>query len=160
MEHGFPARLVVPGYCGTNHVKWICRLELADRRPEGVFTTQLYFDGPEGSERKPVWEADPDAIFVFLHGATIGVPVTSCGGVHGGTAKWFSRKSAWMAATVGSRRVCARELVADGGPSNFTGSRAHLETIASCAARPDATGRTQPMSGWRNEVHSLEVAVN
>ena len=31
-EHGFPARLVVPGYYGTNSVKWITRITLAERR--------------------------------------------------------------------------------------------------------------------------------
>ena len=30
-EHGFPLRLVVPGYYGTNSVKWLWRLQLAER---------------------------------------------------------------------------------------------------------------------------------
>ena len=32
LEHGAPLRLIIPRYCGTNAVKWLCRLELADRR--------------------------------------------------------------------------------------------------------------------------------
>jgi DMSO/TMAO reductase YedYZ molybdopterin-dependent catalytic subunit len=31
-ENGYPARLVVPGYYGTNSVKWLIRLSLADAR--------------------------------------------------------------------------------------------------------------------------------
>ena len=40
--HGGPARLVVPGYFGTNNVKWLRALTVADRRPEHLFTTRLY----------------------------------------------------------------------------------------------------------------------
>jgi sulfane dehydrogenase subunit SoxC len=41
-EHGFPARLLVPGYFGTNSVKWLTRLTVASARPDNLFTTQLY----------------------------------------------------------------------------------------------------------------------
>jgi sulfane dehydrogenase subunit SoxC len=34
-EHGFPLRLVVPGFYGTNSVKWLWRLELAAERQPG-----------------------------------------------------------------------------------------------------------------------------
>ena len=34
-EHGFPARLLVPGYYGTNSVKWLDRIVLAERRADG-----------------------------------------------------------------------------------------------------------------------------
>jgi len=43
-EHGFPARLVVPGYYGTNSVKWLGLLTLADARASGPFTTRWYND--------------------------------------------------------------------------------------------------------------------
>ncbi len=43
-EHGFPLRLIIPGYYGTNAVKWLYRLELADQRPDGPFTTKYYND--------------------------------------------------------------------------------------------------------------------
>jgi len=41
-EHGFPARAVVPGYFGTNSVKWLSRITLTEERPEGLFTTRHY----------------------------------------------------------------------------------------------------------------------
>jgi sulfane dehydrogenase subunit SoxC len=37
-EHGFPARLLVPGWYGTNSVKWLHRMTVADRRADSLFT--------------------------------------------------------------------------------------------------------------------------
>src|SRR6185312_5513328 len=62
-EHGFPLRMVVPGFYGTNSVKWLSRLHLADRRAEGPFTTRLYNDPVEGGTR-PVWEVAPESLIV------------------------------------------------------------------------------------------------
>ena len=42
--HGYPVRLVVPGYYGTNSVKWLNRLTLAETRAKGPFTTRWYND--------------------------------------------------------------------------------------------------------------------
>ena len=36
-EHGFPLRLIIPGYYGTNAVKWLWRIELGERRAAGPF---------------------------------------------------------------------------------------------------------------------------
>ena len=36
-RHGFPARVIVPGYFGEKHVKWITRIELA-KAMRRVFT--------------------------------------------------------------------------------------------------------------------------
>jgi DMSO/TMAO reductase YedYZ molybdopterin-dependent catalytic subunit len=41
-EHGFPVRAVVPGFFGTNSVKWLTRIRVADGRLDGFFTTKLY----------------------------------------------------------------------------------------------------------------------
>jgi DMSO/TMAO reductase YedYZ molybdopterin-dependent catalytic subunit len=38
-EHGFPVRLFVPGFYGTNNVKWLTRLTLAARRASSPFTS-------------------------------------------------------------------------------------------------------------------------
>ncbi len=39
-RHGFPARVVVPGYFGEKHVKWITRIELAGADAIGFYETQ------------------------------------------------------------------------------------------------------------------------
>ena len=43
-EHGFPARLVVPGFYGTNSVKWLTRMTLTEGRAPGPFSTRWYND--------------------------------------------------------------------------------------------------------------------
>ena len=70
-EHGFPVRLVVPGFYGTNSVKWITRLTLARNRAPGPFTTRWYNDpvldgdGRETGETTPVWSIAPDSVIVL-----------------------------------------------------------------------------------------------
>jgi sulfane dehydrogenase subunit SoxC len=41
-EHGFPARVIVPGHYGTNSVKWLRRITVANGRPQGLFCSVLY----------------------------------------------------------------------------------------------------------------------
>ena len=62
-EHGGPLRLVVPGFYGTNSVKWLWRLTLADARAQGLFTTRFYNDRTEDGAVRPVWALAPEAIF-------------------------------------------------------------------------------------------------
>jgi DMSO/TMAO reductase YedYZ molybdopterin-dependent catalytic subunit len=54
-ERGYPARLIVPGYFGTNSVKWVCRLEVRAERATGVYTTKWYNEIHENGEVSPVW---------------------------------------------------------------------------------------------------------
>jgi DMSO/TMAO reductase YedYZ molybdopterin-dependent catalytic subunit len=69
-EHGFPARLVVPGFYGTNSVKWLTRITLAVERAQGAFTTRWYNDpvldesGRASGESTPVWSVAPESIIV------------------------------------------------------------------------------------------------
>ena len=43
-KHGAPMRLVVPGFYGTNSVKWLSEICVQDIRASGHFTTDLYND--------------------------------------------------------------------------------------------------------------------
>lgn len=68
-NNGFPARLVIPGFYGTNCVKWLCRLELGERRATNFMTTRLYNDpdfdaDPTGETTRPVWAVAPESIIV------------------------------------------------------------------------------------------------
>jgi DMSO/TMAO reductase YedYZ molybdopterin-dependent catalytic subunit len=69
-EHGFPARLVIPGFYGTNSVKWLSRMTLAESRATGPFTTRWYNDpvlddaGRETGEATPVWSIAPESLIV------------------------------------------------------------------------------------------------
>ena len=41
-EHGFPVRLIAPGWYGVASVKWLTRIEVLDRRYEGRFMARDY----------------------------------------------------------------------------------------------------------------------
>jgi DMSO/TMAO reductase YedYZ molybdopterin-dependent catalytic subunit len=63
-EHGFPLRLVAPGFYGTNSVKWLRRIELRSERAPGPFTTTWYNDAMSDGSTKPVWAIAPQSVIV------------------------------------------------------------------------------------------------
>lgn len=69
-EHGFPARLVVPGFYGTNSVKWLTHIKFSESRAPGPFTTRWYNDpvldssGHETGETTSVWSVAPESVIV------------------------------------------------------------------------------------------------
>lgn len=69
IERGFPLRLVVPGYYGTNSVKWLSDIYVTDKRSPGTFTTTFYNDrvGEDAATLKPVWEVAPESVIVHPH---------------------------------------------------------------------------------------------
>jgi sulfane dehydrogenase subunit SoxC len=101
-EHGFPLRLVVPGFYGTNSVKWLSAISLHDERPKSLFTTRLYNDWRSG-EAVPVWEM---AVNSRLLSPAAGATLSR------GPVEIFGR--AW-----GNAAVQAVELSVDGGESWF-----------------------------------------
>jgi DMSO/TMAO reductase YedYZ molybdopterin-dependent catalytic subunit len=44
-RHGYPARVIVPGYFGEKHVKWLTRIELTTADAKGFYETQGW--GPD-----------------------------------------------------------------------------------------------------------------
>jgi DMSO/TMAO reductase YedYZ molybdopterin-dependent catalytic subunit len=72
-EQGYPARLVVPGYYGTNSVKWLERLTLAETRATGPFTARWYNDpvrdesGRPTGATVPVGSIAPESVIVSRH---------------------------------------------------------------------------------------------
>lgn len=159
-EHGFPARLLVPGFYGTNSVKWLKRITLADRRADGPFTTALYNDPADDGGRRPVWAVMPESALVAPAPNTVlGVQKTVIWG-------W-----AWGALPI--ERV---EVSSDGGGSwreakleprhQFSWQRFALiwrpqsrgpTTIM--ARAHDASGAMQPVAAARNAVHAVEVDI-
>ena len=166
-EHGFPLRLVVPGFYGTNSVKWLYRITLAERRADGPFTTRFYNDpiapsaeNPAGGF-KPVWQVAPHSVIVYpapQAAVRLGDAVEVWG--------W-----AW-----GERPICAVEVSVDGGAVYRRAALAPREqrswqrfalTWRPQAAGParlssraiDTGGETQPLLAARNAVYSVEVSV-
>jgi len=162
-EHGFPVRAVVPGYFGTNSVKWLCRVTVAAARPEGLFTTRLYNRGVALDGRgqpEPAREIDVNSVIVWPTNQDRVQPGRQL------VTGW-----AWS-----SSPIARVELSVDGGASWHeaeVAQPAHTPTwqrfgFVWDAVRPgphviraratDVRGRVQPASG-RNSVHSVNVIV-
>jgi DMSO/TMAO reductase YedYZ molybdopterin-dependent catalytic subunit len=167
-EHGFPVRLVVPGYYGTNSVKWLWRLHLAERRAEGLFATALYNDSVDADDvaaghppRRPVWALAPESIIV--------APAPDTAVAAGELTEIWGW--AWS-----FRGIAGVEISVDGGTSF---RRAALEEPRGLAWRRfslpwrpadrgeallrarafEANGVAQPMEGARNAIHTVRVVV-
>jgi sulfane dehydrogenase subunit SoxC len=62
-EHGYPVRLVVPGWEGNMWVKWIRRIEVRGSPVESREETSKYTDTLEnGTSRKWTWEMDAKSV--------------------------------------------------------------------------------------------------
>lgn len=163
-EHGFPARLVVPGYYGTNSVKWLNRLELRESRAPGLFTTKWYNDpvfdesGLPTGRSKPVWSVAPQSIIVSP-GPNANIQV-GCR-----TEVW-----GWAWADGGVDQV---ELIINGSacfktevekPAGYAWQRFRGSWVptgsgkVTLSSRARAiSGELQPESGRRNAAYSVEV---
>ena len=167
-EHGFPVRLVVPGYYGTNSVKWLWRLELAARRAEGLFVSKLYNDTLDAAEvaagqpaRRPVWAVAPESIIV--------APAPDAVVARGETVEIWG----WAWSFRGVARV---EISTDSGATfraaaleprrGWSWQRFALrwqpensgKTLLSARAF-DVNGASQPLDGARNAIHSVCLVV-
>jgi sulfane dehydrogenase subunit SoxC len=163
-KNGFPARLVVPGYYGTNSVKWLCRLQLANGRPDHHFT-ELYSDpdyaaDPSGKVTKPVWDVSPESL-IIAPAAKDEIPLAP-------TEIW-----GWAWSNCAAQSV---EVSVDGGA---TWQAADLENPQGRAwqkfiypwtpPKPgtydlrcrttDIKGETQPEADWRNSIYSAVISV-
>ena len=160
-KHGFPARLVVPGYFATNSVKWLHRLQVADRRAGSIFTTRFYNDPIADSDAtRPVWDITPESLIV--------APAEKSRMSTGDTEVWGW---AWS-----STDVVKVEVSVDGGTSwneakieprshrswqrfSFDWSARRTGTHDLLSRATDKLGHTQPMEGARNSVYVVSVDV-
>jgi DMSO/TMAO reductase YedYZ molybdopterin-dependent catalytic subunit len=161
-KHGFPARIVAPGYYGTNSVKWLCRIEAASRRANGYFTRELYNDRLPGTDAtKPVWDIAPESIIVsprdgaqsastdlsisgwaWSRAAIAAVDVSTDGGKN------------WAAAVVEPRRDSSWQRFSYRWSANRGGQFALLSRAT------DRDGTVQPLVGARNAVHRVSITVD
>ena len=156
-KHGFPARLIVPGYFGTNSVKWLSRLEVADHRANSVFTTRFYNDVIPGSDdTRPVWEIFPESVIVApapdmvilaeetkIWGwawsatgvATVDVSTDGGSNWHGADVgprqerSWQRFSYCWAPSTAGEYRLMSRATNADGATQPLEGARNAVYTV-------------------------------
>ena len=162
--HGYPLRLLVPGYYGTNSVKWLSHLELADRRADGPFTTLLYNDpispstnNPNGGTR-PVWQVAPESLIVSpAPDAKIGKgPVEIWGRTwaDGGVASVDVSTDGgrtWHAAELGNQADWSWQTFRMEWNPQGTGDAILMSRAT------DKMGAFQPDSDWRNAVYAVRV---
>jgi DMSO/TMAO reductase YedYZ molybdopterin-dependent catalytic subunit len=160
---GFPLRLVVPGWYGTNNVKWLTRLQLAARRWSGPFTTRFYADPVPGKPEvtRPVWEVAPESVIVWpAPGAELraDAEVEVWGRAWGsaeivGVEVSIDAGATWRDAAIGKRHEWSWQRFRLRWRPGTPGATTLL------ARATDSAGATQPMSGARNAVQSVEVTV-
>ena len=162
-RHGAPVRLVVPGFYGTNSVKWLTELRLEASRAAGYFTTTLYNDAviENGVEsRRPVWEVAPHSVIVApAAGSRVAAGPCRVWGWAWSAAPVKAVKvsvdggSEWHDAAVDAREgFCWQRFTFD-----WTPQAKGVQQLA-CRAT-DSTGNVQPDSGARNAVMRLQVTV-
>jgi DMSO/TMAO reductase YedYZ molybdopterin-dependent catalytic subunit len=166
-ENGYPVRLVVPGFYGTNSVKWLTRLRLADARATGPFTTRWYNDpvrddgGQSTAATTPVWSIAPESVIVSPapdQALPVGQPVEiwgwawADGGVRSAEV-CIDGGSAWMPATIEPPLGRAwQRFTTTWRPEH----RGRHELAVRAQSRD---GRTQPPDGARNAIHRVTVSV-
>jgi sulfane dehydrogenase subunit SoxC len=166
-EHGFPARLVVPGYYGTNSVKWLTRITLADARADSPFTTRWYNDpvldaaGHETGKTNPVWSIAPESIIVApapgdLIRASVETELWGWAWADGGIAAVdvsLDGGAIWIVAEVEAPRGREWQRFS----MRWRPERIGPATLCSRATSVNET--RQPLTKGRNAVHQVVVTV-
>ncbi len=159
-EHGYPVRLVVPGWEGNMWVKWLRRIEVTDGPVESREETSKYTDVlADGTARKWTWVMDAKSVITSPspqspiphgpgplvitglawsgHGAIRRVDVSTDGGISWQTAR-LSREGE-------AKALCRFYLDVD-----WDGSEMLLQSRAM-----DDTGYVQPTKDQLREVRGL-----
>ncbi len=166
-ENGYPARLVVPGFYGTNSTKWLTRITLADRRADSPFTTRWYndaivdADGKATGHASPVWSIAPESVIVAPAPSeqlkagkkiTIWGRAWSDGGIKS-VAISTDNGTSWSEADVSVRSERGwQRFSLDWAPPTPG------EYVLTSNAR-DVSGASQPKQGARNALHHINVMV-
>ena len=99
-DHGFPLRLVVPGFEGIYQVKWLRSVKVVDR-PALTFQENSRFTGVEKKQREFMYEMWPKSVITFPSGEH---RLTEQG-------NWTIRGLAWS----GAGAIARVEVSTDGG---------------------------------------------
>jgi len=164
-KFGAPARLFVPGFYGTNSVKWLTRIELADRRYVGLFTTKYYNepiagkggDGP--GKTRPVWKIAPEAIFVSPSPSSdVSGRIRIVGWAWGfeeiASVEISSDEGrSWQEAELAPRKQWSWQQF------EYFWEPLSLGPATLLCRATNVAGETQPESGARNAIHTVNVNV-
>ena len=153
-RHGYPLRVIVPGYFGEKHVKWLTRIEVADANAKGFYETQGW--GPDfitpTRSRIDVPEYD-SGFFLGQLGAPIEVKGIAYGGdrgisrvevsfdggkswrdteiyYSGGDLAWSLWKTSWTPATAGDYTLVVRATDGEGDTQEWYEERGPFSGVA------------------------------
>lgn len=165
-EHGSPVRLMVPGYYGTNSVKWLTRLTLAEGRAASPFTTRWYNDpvrdgaGAAAGRTVPVWSIAPQSVIV-APAPDSEIEVSQPTDIWGWAWADGGVRAVDVAVDDTTWRPATLEPPAGRAWQRFalpwTPDRRGAFTLASRAT--PFSGEPQPASGWRNAIYCVPVLV-
>lgn len=165
-EHGYPLRVFVPGFYGTNSVKWLCRIEASERRAPGIFTNQLYNDpvmdgaGRPTSATRPVWGVEPEALIVSPEDGS----ELPAGPIHVSGWCWGEHPVDRVEVTVDGGTTWTPAVVHDRRQRSWQAFSvdvfAETPGCLSMAARAtDTLGLVQPWAEARNAIHEVHVTI-
>lgn len=175
-QHGFPLRLVVPGWYGMTHVKWLRSITVLDHRFEGYQqSTAYHFRTVEGDAGEPVTRMLPRALMVppgvpdFMSRTRIVEPSVLT--VEG--RAWSGRGAVVRVefSDDGGASWSDAELEPEISPYAWRGWRATWKAIRPgehelCVRASDSAGHVQPLeTSWNyegvqnNAVHRVQVVV-
>jgi DMSO/TMAO reductase YedYZ molybdopterin-dependent catalytic subunit len=153
-QHGFPLRLVVPGWYGMTNVKWLARIALLEQPHDGYQNTVAYrIYGPDGQPGDPVTRMLPRSLMV-----PPGVPDFMSRERHLEPGPVTLTGRAWSGhgpiervevSTDGGASFAPADLDPPLGPAAWRGWRCDWDAPAGehvlCSRAGDAAGNVQPL---------------
>jgi DMSO/TMAO reductase YedYZ molybdopterin-dependent catalytic subunit len=153
-RHGYPLRVVVPGYFGEKHVKWLTRIELTDANAKGFYEAQGWgpdfitptrsrIDVPDYDSRFSIGELQqPIEVKGIAYGGDRGVSrveVSFDGGkswrdaeiyYSGGDLAWSLWKTSWTPAAAGDYMLVVRATDGEGDVQEWYEDRGSFSGVA------------------------------
>ncbi|MGR3793496.1 sulfite dehydrogenase [Vannielia sp. SX4] len=160
-EHGYPVRLVVPGWEGNMWVKWLRRIEVTDAAVESREETSKYTDTlADGTSRKWTWVMDAKSVVTspspqapITHGPGPLVITGMAWSGHGRITRVDVSKDGgktWETARLGRTQGDTKALTRFYLDTEWDGSEMLLQSRAM-----DETGYVQPTKAQLREVRGL-----
>src|SRR6516162_1227141 len=126
-RHGYPLRVIVPGYFGEKNVKWLTRVEVTDANAKGFYETQGW--GPDFiTPTRSRIDVPDDWAFVSLGKLT--APIEVKGIASGGNLAWSLWKAQWTPAAAGDYALVVRATDGDGDVQEWEEDRGPFSGVS------------------------------
>ena len=152
-RHGYPARMIVPGYFGEKHVKWLTRIELTHAKAKGFYEAQGWgpdfitptrsrIDLPDHESRFSIGELQqPIEVKGMAYGGDRGISRIEFSFDEGktwrdaevyyagGNLAWSLWKAEWMPAAAGDYTLVARATDGEGDVQEWEEDRSPFSGV-------------------------------